>query len=1137
MKKITFLILFLISAISFGQQQTVTYAVSPLPFEETDNITITFNGSSINEATWGVADNTLYLWAWSWDLNLENSQGAPNRGAWDNSDEASRLTYNAETDTYTISFVPSTFYDRTGIGRIGFLIKAKNGTGDKKSQDILVDVGLFQVSLTAPLSSSTILNSGGNLSIAATNTGGNASYTLKSNGAVIDTNPSTESYTFSHTNITSNQNYELEVTLNTTTKTKNFFVVVNPNIPEQAIPAGLVDGINYDTGDTTKATLVIDAPLKDFVYVAGSFNNWQPDPNYAMKKDPSSTKFWLELTGLTPGQLETYQYWVVDQTPLANSPTLVNVADPYSTLVLSSFDDSGIPATSYPNLPAYPNTGNRFEVSVLQTNQTPYNWQVSNFEKPKKEDLIVYEVLVRDFDADRNYQDIIDKISYFKNLNINAIELMPVMEFEGNESWGYNTAFHMALDKFYGTEDKFRELIDVCHQNGIAVILDIALNHAFGRNPMVRMWMDDPDNNGFGSPTSENPYFNTEAKHAYNVGSDFNHTSDRTKNYVKRVVKHWIEDLKIDGFRWDLTKGFTQNCTASDQNCTGAYQQDRVDVLKEYVDYAWNLDPTHYAIFEHLGSDAEEKEWANYRFDEGKGVMLWAKMTDQYNQLTMGHASNYNISRMGYKAHSGFLGNRVMGYAESHDEERLMYKNVTFGNNSGDYNVKDLNTALSRMPALGAITIPIPGPKMIWHFAELGMENSIFTCRDGSVNNPDCKLATKPQPQWSSNWLSDAYRSVIYNTWSRLNELKISEAVFEGDYSITTNTITPKIYVWDDTLPSTELKNVIIITNFDLTPKDVVPDFPYTGTWYSLLDRNTPLEVSDVASPITLAPGEFKIFGNKPHIDPNDLDSDGVANANDDCSDTPLGSGVDVNGCEVFSLPANNFALHVVSETCQNNNNGSINITASQNLNYSIQVVGTGVDITDTFTTTYSAGNLQAGNYEICITVEGQPNYEQCFNVSVTEPEDISVISKIYNTKKSVSLAMTGSSFYKVTLNGVTTQTSISSIELELSNGTNRISVEGDKICQGVYEETIFYTNGLMVFPNPIIDNILNVYLNNSNSEMATITIYSIIGEQIFSTKTNQSNLNIDTSNFSKGIYILNVSTINDIRSLKIIKN
>jgi hypothetical protein len=199
----------------------------------------------------------------------------------------------------------------------------------------------------------------------------------------INTNASTSSYSFTQSNITSNQNYELEVLQGTTTITKKFSVIVNPGANELVMPANLVDGINYNPTDATKATLVLDAPLKDFVYVAGSFNNWQPTSAYAMKKDPTSGKFWLEVNGLTSGTSYSYQYWVVETTPISNSPAMVKTADPYSTLVLSPYDDSTIPAASYPNLPAYP-TGQEREVTVLQTGQTPYNWSTAttNFVKP-----------------------------------------------------------------------------------------------------------------------------------------------------------------------------------------------------------------------------------------------------------------------------------------------------------------------------------------------------------------------------------------------------------------------------------------------------------------------------------------------------------------------------------------------------------------------------------------------------------------------------------------------------------------------------------------------------------------------------------------------------------------------------------
>jgi hypothetical protein len=294
MKKTILLILLFLSIGVAAQQQTVTYSINPATFEETTSITITINGSSVDEAAWGVTGNALYLWAWAFDTNDTTQKGTPLNGTWNASDEASRFTYNIGPNTYSKTFTPTTYYNTAGIGKIGFLIKAKDGTGDKKSQDILAEVGSFQVNLTSPAqNSSTILASGGSLNIAANNTGGSASYNLKSNGVSINTNAATASYSYTHSTITENQNYELEVTQAATVIVKKFSVIVNPGAVSATVPSGLLDGINYTTADATTAILVLDAPLKDFIYVAGSFNNWQPTNAYSMKKDPASGKLWL----------------------------------------------------------------------------------------------------------------------------------------------------------------------------------------------------------------------------------------------------------------------------------------------------------------------------------------------------------------------------------------------------------------------------------------------------------------------------------------------------------------------------------------------------------------------------------------------------------------------------------------------------------------------------------------------------------------------------------------------------------------------------------------------------------------------------------------------------------------------------
>ncbi|PWA06812.1 alpha-amylase family glycosyl hydrolase [Flavobacterium psychrotolerans] len=788
-------------------------------------------------------------------------------GAWGNNTNQPALTLVSGT-TYKLDIIPD-LYTYFGVPTTSTItqicVVLRNALGTAKTADTFLNVGAFQATLTAPLlNSTTIVNSGTSLTITANNTNGDASYNLLVNGTSVNTF-SGSVYSFTDDNIIANKSYDLQITQGTTTFSRKFSVIVNPGTVSQVMPSGLEDGINYNSGDATKATLVLTAPGKDFVYVAGSFNNWQPTGVYSMKKDEATGKFWLELTGLVSGATNSYQYWVVDQTPTTNSPVLVKTADPFSTLVLSPYDDPYIPSANYPNIPAYPK-GQEREVTILKTGKTPYNWQITNFTKPEKEKLVVYELLVRDFDSNKSFQNLIDRIDYFKNLKINAIELMPVMEFEGNESWGYNTSFHLALDKMYGTADKFKELIDLYHQNGIAVILDVALNHAFDRNPMDRMWMSDPDGDGWGGPASDNPYFNVTATHSYSVGNDFNHSSDYTKYYTKRVIKQWIEEFHIDGFRWDLTKGFTQNCTGSDA-CTNSYQQDRVDILKDYVDYSWSLDPSHYAIFEHLGAANEEQQWANYRINEtpSKGVMMWSEQFAPYTQLIEGNGGNKSISGMNNTS-KGFTKRRVLGYPESHDKDRLMFQARQYGASA---EIKTLAGALKRMASIAAVSLPIPGPKMIWQFAELGWDSSIYTCTDGTYNDEtatkpyDCKLATKSVYQWSQSWMTVPERKALYDTYARINDLKINEAVFNGSVTVNSGTFTPSIYIWDDAIPSTSLKNVVILSNFNTTAQNITGNFPYVGIWYNLMD-NTPLVVNATTDQITIEAGGFRMYGNKP---------------------------------------------------------------------------------------------------------------------------------------------------------------------------------------------------------------------------------------------------------------------------------
>ncbi|CAL2077564.1 alpha-amylase family glycosyl hydrolase [Tenacibaculum sp. 190524A05c] len=836
MKKIFLLFTLFACTVILAQQQNVTFSVSPSAFNEDEQITITV--SNVNPATWGVSD--IYLWAWSFDSNDANIMDSPTNGSWTNSNEAQKLTNNGD-GTYSISFTPTTFYNRTGIGRIGMLIKAKDGTGDKKSQDQLFEVGKFQLTLTAPTASVTLIDSGDNVAITAT-TSLAANFNLKANNTSVDTQNGITSYSY-NTAVTENTTFELEATDGTETQTETFEIIVRPTVVEEALPSGLKDGLNLNSTDATKATLVLYAPGKNFVHVIGDFNDWKLDNNYLMKKDSSKDRFWIELSGLTAQTDHMYQF-LIDAD--------LRVADPYSTVVLTESNDQFIDATTYPNLPGYPTGKTNHAVTLLRTGDTPFNWEVTNFNRPAKTDLVIYELLLRDFDALHSFDALKARLDYLQTLGINAIELMPVSEFDGNESWGYNPSFHMALDKYYGTKTAFKQLVDECHKRGIAVILDIVYNHATGQNPYYRMWNTDNGNYG-GQASADSPFFNQTPRHSFNVFNDFNHSQQATKDYVKRTTQYWIEEYKIDGFRWDLTKGFTQNCTASDESCTSAMQADRVAVLKEYADYQWDVDPDFYVIFEHLGTNQEETEWVNYRLSEGKGIMMWSNLNPNYSETTMGyHDSNKsNFSWISYK-NRGWTTPANIAYMESHDEERMMYRNINFGNENASYSTKTLATGLDRVGKAGMFYFTVPGPKMIWQFGELGYDVSIdFNGRTGN----------KPI-RWE--YVNDADRKAVYDLWSKLIALKKQEDIFRtSDFTLDVDNATglKTIHLTNDNA-SDDLQHVTIIGNFGITEQAIIPAFQQTGTWYDLLDPSNTTTVTNVNQSMLLQPGEVRIYGN-----------------------------------------------------------------------------------------------------------------------------------------------------------------------------------------------------------------------------------------------------------------------------------
>ncbi len=649
-----------------------------------------------------------------------------------------------------------------------------------------------------------------------------------------------------------------------------------PQVVDEPAPPGIRDGVNL-RASPSEITLSLFAPGKDFVHVIGDFNGWLVDDQYLMKRDSinaDSIRWWITLTSLTPGVEYAFQYLV---------DGLIRVADPYAHKLLDPANDPFL-GDVYPGLKPYPAGKTEQMVGVFRTIPDAFEW--TPFERPEQKDLVIYELLIRDFVADHRYSTLTDTLDYLQRLGVNAIELMPINEFNGNISWGYNPAFHLAPDKYYGPAEDLKVFIDECHRRGIAVILDVVYNHATGQSPLVRLYNQSVTGAPATPPSAESIYANVTARHPFNVFADLNHESTATKYWLDRASEYWLTEFNVDGFRFDLSKGFTQVDYGDDVGRWSGYDASRIAILKRMADQIWAVDSTAFVILEHFAEDREERELAEYRVGEGRsGMMLWNNKNHDYNEATMGYhdggKSNFASVYYGSGGREWTVPNLV-SYMESHDEQWMMFKNIAFGacarsvtnhlvcdpddpQNFGTYNVRQLNVALDRMKMAGAFFFTIPGPKMMWQFGELGYGYGPDgrDCLRPGDDLGDCPSGTPSRTgrkpiRWE--YRDDSLRERLYKAWSAIINLRRNHEVFSStatNVDLSVGGPVKRIKLSHPTM------NVVILGNFGVSPASGLPAFHHPGPWYDFFTGEE-LAVVDPNAGIPLAAGEFHIFTNQP---------------------------------------------------------------------------------------------------------------------------------------------------------------------------------------------------------------------------------------------------------------------------------
>ena len=768
--------------------------------ETTETVTIILNGkgTAIENFTGDVYAHTGVLT----DKSASSSNWRYTKAGWtENKPECKLTRHNNNLWTLTIKGGPRAYYNVPATEKIealAFVFRSADGKKEVKDNgsDIFletVEEGLG-VYITSP-KEGTFLTVGTECVVTVTSQKATEISLLRDGKEVVVSNESSLEYKFipttaediTFTAVATNGVEFVEDTLHIS--------ILGATVDEPR-PAGVKNGVNI-SGD--EVTFVLYAPGKESVILLGDFNNYTASNEYMMKRDGSY--FWITVCGLEEGVEYGYQYFV-DKS--------IKIGDPYATKILDPWNDKYITSATYPDLKPYPAQYTTDIVSVFELNPVEYVWQVEDFARPAENSLAIYELLIRDFTEQRTINAVTEKLDYLETLGINAIELMPIQEFDGNDSWGYNPCFYFAADKAYGTEEDYKRFIDECHKRDIAVIVDVVFNHATGLFPYAKMWWD----GGKNKTASNNPFFNVDAPHDFSVYHDFKHLYNGTKEYFNDVLKYWLEEYKVDGFRFDLTKGFVQN--PSNKAASG-YSSERIGILTGYANTIRSVEPDAYIIFEHFCDQSEESKLYN-----DAGALCW-------NNNAMG---GYMESVMGWtggnkSSFADFKKGRVNNI-ETHDEERVAYKAITWGDSYVKTNWPNISKRLQAVYAFHFLT---PYPKMMWQFGELGYDVSINANDKGVVGTGDEYRTHRKPVRW--NYLNNPDRKAIYDALSKIISWRTDNEDYYGQDNISVHTwlvgdsnMGGKILVMD---------KVIVVANFTNAQTTTTVNVPSTGEWTNLI--------------------------------------------------------------------------------------------------------------------------------------------------------------------------------------------------------------------------------------------------------------------------------------------------------------
>lgn len=673
--------------------------------KSSEDITVYFDASSTDLSS----ETTIYAYT---GLTVSGTQWSTVKDNWStNSDDCLLTNVSGTLWSLTISSIKD-FYGISSTSNVTELLFVfRNSDGTAQTGDYAITV--YEDGFVATLSSDAdVILTTPTVSLTV-NTTESASISLYADdsSSAFATASSVTSYTTSYTfSATGSHTIKAVATSGTSSYTTSITLsYLGTSTYSYYLRGTLNQGPTVNSDGTV--TFCLLAPYKETVVLIGEWNDYEPSVDGVMYFQGSSDEryFWVTVDNLDMDTEYGY-FFVVDGD--------IFVADPYAKLILDPWNDQYINyngVTRYEDLKDFPSevtsTYGEFAIAVFKGNGWEYDWEVPDFDAPDESDLMIYELLLRDFTTEQSLSAAMEKLDYLDSLGVTAIELMPIMEFDGNNSWGYNPNFYFAPDKYYGSPEMYKQFIDECHKRGLAVILDIVFNHIYGQHPWCKMYWDDTNS----IPTSGNPFLNQTAPHNYSVGNDWKQEVEMVQDYLCDVLQYWLEEYKVDGFRFDLTKGLGDSDSYDDNYDADEYNSSRIENVTRFINAATAVNSDAYCIFEAFVDDSEQIAYRT------AGGMSWENVNEAFCQLAMGYSSDSDISSLYYySANSDYAENSIVSYAESHDEERMGYSALAWG--SG--NLTQTKYYCRQLGGCGMFVALTPGPRMMWQFGEMGYDIS-----------------------------------------------------------------------------------------------------------------------------------------------------------------------------------------------------------------------------------------------------------------------------------------------------------------------------------------------------------------------------------------------------------------------------